>query len=232
MTRMVSTRQRMLVSRDWMTDSRGRMVNARGRIYRVVSTGAILAVLFAVTLSTGCTRELIIRQDPLINTGMNRYDEQFLGEPLEVTVVCVYPNDFKDNDVNYWLLPDAELTSETFYEKRRSREIKLPPDQILVFTNDRDVYGKKVGKRLQGARIEGRAERSVKIAFKGPASHKNSVIYVFPKFIGPDGKVLQVAPAKFHPPGKYPSTLRVHIGFDRGSDENYGQYIEIEKGGK
>ena len=56
------------------------------------------------------------------------------------------------------------------------------------------------------------------------------VIYVFPKFIGPDKQVLPVQPAVFDPPGAYAKELFIKIGVDQSDYDKeskcYGQYIE------
>jgi hypothetical protein len=173
-----------------------------------------MAVLAAV--STGCSRQLVIRQDPIINTAMmlERDFEKIDGRPLEVDVVMLYPKDFEDVN-NSELLPSANLTADVWFELKGTSEIAVRGDQIIRFSDVKTAYGTRGRPLLNGSRVD-RAEETkpLKIDFKGPINDKDSVIYVIPKFIGPNGGVLPVPAAMFHPPGAYSDTLQVHIGWD------------------
>jgi hypothetical protein len=160
-----------------------------------------------------------------------RHADQRTGDPLEVTIVAVHPDDL-EREGNSGLKPGSGLTCRGWYENRPVHSggedrFDLPPEQILLLTNADQVYGKKLGPALNGAINDGRADVVIKgIPFRWTKLHsRDSVIYVFPKFIGPDGDVLPVAPAVFNPPGAYTSALHVRIGVGE-SQEHYGQYIE------
>lgn len=187
-----------------------------------------------VVLSTvGCaSRTLAITQGDRINNAMHigRHPDQRTGDPLEVTIVCVHPDDLEIKG-NGGLKPGSGITCKDWYDNRPEHGgeggFDLPADQIYLLTNEDQVYGKKVGSALNGAINDGHSEVKIKgITFRGMKLHrKDSVIYVFPKFIGPDGHVLPVPAAEFSPPGAYASQLAVKIGVDEGRAHN-GQYIE------
>ncbi len=188
----------------------------------------------AILGSAGCaSRTLTVTQGDYINTAMHggRQLEDRTGEPLEVTIVCVYPEDL-ERDENSGLKPGSVITSKDWYDNQPARgsdsgRFILPTDQIYVLTNAAQVYGKKKGSALNGAVKDGRSEVKVGgIKYRGMKLHsRNSVIYVFPKFIGPDGEVLPVRAVEFNPPGAYTSQLSVRIGVDEARG-NHGQYIE------
>ena len=117
--------------------------------------------------------------------------------------------------------PETEITSDVWYKYRPTLErmaggatFDLPRNQIYLLTFDKEVYGKPIGKALQGAVKDGKRKLIFGgIQFKG-LFDKRSVIYVFPKFIGPGGEKLPVRPAKLHPPGAYRRDLYVEIGVE------------------
>lgn len=182
-------------------------------------------------VSAGCgARALSIEQDRYVNNAMHHYraEEKRTGEPLEVSIVCVHPKDL-ERDENASLKPGSGITCRTWYENRPKPGgggFMIPPEQIYLLTNATSYYGKKKGPALNGATKDGRVEIPVRgIRFRGTKLHsRNSVIYVFPKFIGQDGKVLPVKPAEFSPPGRYTSRLSVKIGVDKNRGVQ-GQYI-------
>ena len=199
---------------------------------------------FALALPVvGCARQLTITQDPHINTAMhiNRPPDQRTGEPLEINIVCVYPEDFEKPD-NAQLSPEIDITSDVWYQRRPTRggtepgKFDLPPEQILVFTDAADCYGKKAGPRLKGALEDGRADIKIKggIKFravggvfknKGGLRSRKSAIYVFPRFVDARGQVLPVRPVKWSPPGAYSRDLHCKIGV-RDPEGHAQQYIE------
>ncbi|MHC5111672.1 MAG: hypothetical protein ACYTHJ_17545 [Planctomycetota bacterium] len=191
----------------------------------------VLVVAFGL-FSTGCAREMTITQDEFVNNAMYHYrPEATAGDPLEVTIVCVYPKDL-NNEYNDLLRPDSGMTCADWYQLRPAltdsvddeghERFRLPKNQIFLCTDDPKCYGKKIHERLRGK------EKVVcDFEFSGGLHNQNSVIYVFPKFIGPGKDVLPVEPAKFDPPGAYTKDLAVHIGVDSTRNDYYGQYIEI-----
>lgn len=183
--------------------------------------------------SMGCpSRTLTITQDDYINTGshVRRDADKRTGQPLEVTIVCVYPQDLEKAANNGLRLG---LTCKDWYDhapKPDGTGFQLPGDQIYVLTNrPGGGIGRRLGPSLAGAIQDGRADRSVGgIKFGKDLFDKRSAIYVFPKFIGPDRKVLPVPGAVFSPPGSYSSRISVKIGVDKSRYEQaplYGQYI-------
>ncbi|UCE59375.1 MAG: hypothetical protein JSU63_18275 [Phycisphaerales bacterium] len=226
-----------------MNGSQRERVTRRSVSLRICILGIVSATSTMPLI--GCAaRTLTITQEDFINTRVhiNRAPEQRTGEPLEVNIVCVYPSDLdKLNDVNARLSPQRDITSDVWYAYRPEigkvgvgARFDLPSSQIYLLTDEKEVYGQRVGGRLCGAKQDGKSE--IKVAgikfreagrFKvaGSLFNERAVIYVFPKFIGPDGKVVPVAPAKFHPPGTYRRDLYVKIGVKgRGTSED--QYIE------
>ena len=191
----------------------------------------------AAVVSVGCAgRTLTITQDPRINNAMHshRSEKQRTGDPLEVSIVCVTPKDLKrEDEANERLRPGSGITSKEWYEHRPvpgvgdETRFRLPADGIYLLTNDKEVYGKVKHKALNGAIIDGTETIRVSgIRFPTWKMHgRNSVVYVFPKFIGQDGRVLPVPPAVYHPPGAYTRKLSCKIGVKPGG-ENEGQYIE------
>jgi len=199
---------------------------------------------FAVALPMfGCARQLTITQDPYINTAMHggRKPDGRTGEPLEVNVVCVYPQDL-DKPENAQLAPSFAITSDMWYAKRPTHggaepgKFELPPQQVYLFTEATNVYGKKVGPRLKGAVADGKAEISLSggINFEGPYHNDRSVIYLFPKFVDAGGNVLSVPPVKWHPPGAFTHNLFCKIGVrdPAGAAEQYTENTTPRKLGK
>ncbi|MCH7807621.1 MAG: hypothetical protein IIB60_00225 [Planctomycetes bacterium] len=196
-----------------------------------------LASTFVLGSVPGCGRVLTITQDSFVNNAMQqgRPDQsKWTGEPLEVTIVCIHPKDLNKYDLNSRLAPGSGITCDVWYENRpilgdkvddegQSR-FRLPAGQVFVATDDTTVYGKRPRGPLRGARIEGK-KVTFEFDFGGSLFDKKSAIYVFPKFMGPDGSVLPVRPVVFRPPGAYTHKLFVKIGVGENR-EHYGQYIE------
>jgi len=190
---------------------------------------------------SGCSgRRVTLIQDEYVNTAihLNRSPGQRTGEPLEVNVVCVYPSDLEKPE-NALLSPDSSITAQLWFARRPQNppqpgQFNLPAAQIYLLTDEKDVYGKVVGKALRGAKRDGRAEVTVggiefreKGWFKsGSVYSSRSVIYVFARFFDQNGAVLPIAPAKFNPPGSYGNPLRVHVGV-RDPAGRAEQFIEI-----
>jgi hypothetical protein len=187
---------------------------------------ALIAGLGALA-SAGCARQLTITQEDYINNAMqiDRSPQDRTGEPLELDIVCVYPDDLADPR-NARLGPNSGLTSEEWFRRRPipgdqvnlgapSDRFWLPEEQIYLLTNDRQYYGQRIGAALRGAKLDGTAVAKGGIDFNAWFLHsENSVIYVFGRFTDKQGKVLPVPPA-------------VRIGV-RESGANYGQYIAID----
>ncbi len=198
---------------------------------------AALPVVLTVPL-VGCqSRTLVITQADRINTAMQlgRALENQTGEPLELTVVCVKPEDLEKQE-NSRLSPDSLITSKEWYEFRPEGGVPtggrfdIPDSQIYVLTNKNRICGQVRGPALRGAIEDGTAERFIKgISFGRKSYSKKSAIYVFPKFIDRNGAVLPVPPVRFSPPAAYSSTLRVEIGVEPGGPHD-GQYLRrVEK---
>lgn len=194
-----------------------------------------LAVVLTLPAMEGCgARRVTISQDEYINTGVhaNRPPEQRTGDPLEVAIVCVSAKDLELTE-NAGLKPGSGITCKDWYENRPSHaggagRYRIPADQIYLLTNDSRAWGQVLGPMLRGARIDGRRAVTLKgVRFKEKLFNRNSVIYVFPKFIGPTGEVLPVPPVAFNPPGAYRSQLACRIGVN-GRREHFGQYIVME----
>ena len=194
--------------------------------------GLLLLVLLA-----GCARSLTIRQDPYINTAAqaNRPADKRTGEPLEIDVVVVYPADLKKAG-NELLRPDSKITCKDWFDRRPqtgvppgANRFELPRDQVYVLTNDDSAFGRHIGSALRGAVLDGDKpinKGDIALAW-GMVHDKQTVIYVFPKFIGRDG-VLPVAPAKFEPPpAAYESGLEVKLGVYPNRPLDEAQYIEV-----
>ncbi|HUU85578.1 MAG TPA: hypothetical protein VM243_18920 [Phycisphaerae bacterium] len=206
---------------------------------RICPKAMVLLVVVgsALAVTAGCAREMLIHQEDYVNTAMHA-DRQLAartGEPLEVTIVSIYPKDLAV-DANDRLNPDRGITSDVWYRDRPQPgdkvdmeephgRFRLPKDQVFVRTEDSQYYGTKAGGRLRGALIDKQTTVKTTFKFAGPLHSNKSVIYVFPKFIDNRGEVLPVPPAKFHPPGAYTHELSVKIGVNE-SRGNYGQYIE------
>ena len=227
------------------------------RVCGLRRTGGFLVIGAALTAATvtGCgKRVLTIEQEGYVNTAVHRdrSAENRTGEPLEVNVVCVYPGDLKGRfeGINDALAADSGITSDVWYENRpqpgdskpkneegvgeREGRFWLPKNHVFIMTdetNAKKFYGTRIGPDLRGAHNDGEKPRVVEFAFDGLFA-SDSVIYIFPKFIGPNGEVLPVHPVRFNPPGDYRRHLFVKVGVypDKYThvDENYGQYIEID----
>jgi hypothetical protein len=215
----------------------GRLRFRSGLFNGVLASAAMACAATAFLTAVGCSRTLTISQDMIINTAMHidRRGEDRTGQPLEVNIVSVYPDDFK-NPANERLLPENHITSDVWYADRpqigdspdmegMDGRFRLPKDQIFLLTDATRYYGVKSGGMLKGAAIDGKKDLERSFKFKGPLHNKHSVIYVFPKFIDSRGQVLPVPPAVFAPPGAYTHVLSVKIGVDETRDF-YGQYID------
>ncbi|MBK9118843.1 MAG: hypothetical protein IPM18_04465 [Phycisphaerales bacterium] len=215
-------------------------MKTRGRRRRTVSNrGLLLATLgLLLQVAPGCGRTLKIGQDLYINTAphANRPEATRTGEPLEVTVVVVYGEDLQKPG-NELLRPGSQITSRDWYARRpqpggesAGRTFDLPKSQIYVLTNDPDYFGKHIGSALRGGKLDGETpiEKKNAIDVRAGALHsKDTVIYVFPRFINREGVVLPVAPATFHPPGAYEAELHVRIGVRPGQPLDQAQFIEV-----
>ncbi|MHC4092857.1 MAG: hypothetical protein ACYSUQ_03050 [Planctomycetota bacterium] len=180
---------------------------------------------------------MTITQDDYINTAMHvgRPEASQTGQPLELNIVCLSPNDLK-NEANDRLAPDADITSDIWYQNRPlpgdkvdSEEgharFRLAKDHVCLLTDAKEHYGKRIGGCLQGAVIDKKKKISVRFPPPGGLHDDDAVIYVFPKFIDSKGQVLPVRPARFHPPGAYTEKLYIEIGVDKNR-AHYGQYID------
>lgn len=210
----------------------------RGKAGRML--GGVISGVVLVGLAAGCARTLTITQDDYVNNAMqiDRRPEDRTGEPLEINVVCVYPDDLADVR-NERLRGESGITSQEWFARRPvpgdqvdlggpTGRFRLLEEQIYLLTNDRNFYGLRIGAALRGAKQDGRTIAKSGIEFNPYVLHSNAaVIYVFGRFTDKEGKVLGVPPAKFHPPGAYGNHLAVKLGI-RESGPNYGQYIEID----
>lgn len=177
-----------------------------------------------LVLTAGCSsRSITIQQDPYINNGMqcDRSAGERTGEPLELNVVMVYPDDLKDVR-NDRLRPGSGITSQEWFSRRpqpgdtvdaeSGANFRLKPEQIFLLTNDSAVYGKRIGQALRGASLDGASVSKGGIDFDNWASgDSKSVVYVFGRFTDKNGSVLPVPPAVFNPPGAYPKELVVKV---------------------
>ena len=175
------------------------------------------AWLMTVAASAGCgSRTLLITKDPFINTAnpldYHKPPTERQGESLEVTIVCVTPDDLAKGGAYQKLAPATfSMTAKEFYTTEFD---------TVVRTKVPIVGAKKDGKE------------TVKKTFDFPSKKlfsKDSVIYVFAKFKGPQQEVLPVPPVVFHSPGDYSSTLRVHVGARENVQEGdtHGQFLEM-----
>lgn len=190
-------------------------------------------LLLAVS-ATGCSSySLTVSQADYINTEghLSRPPSKRTGNPLEVNVVCVYPKDL-EKPQNQQLHPDRGITSNIWY-KYRPREavgaaggdkFDLPADQILLFTDDDDIYGTRVGPTLRGAVVDGKRERTISDLNLKDVNDRRTVVYVFALFRDGDGHVLKAPPAVFQRPRQYPKELTVEIGVEDRVNRT-GQYI-------
>ena len=195
----------------------------------------VFLVLFSASsigLASGCsTSKFTIVQDEFINTAvhLNRPVEQRTGDPLEVTIVYLFEDDLA-KEANAGLRPGSGITSKGWYDNRPSHSgrggFQVPADQVFILTNDDQPYGTRVGRRLQGAKRDGTAEIVVEGAsFRSRGRFKSGpIMYVFPKFVGPQGQVLPVPPI-LHSSSRSKNGLRFRVGVDPNRD-HYGQYME------
>lgn len=186
------------------------VTNKRQSVVRIVW-------IMTAASSAGCARTLVITQDPFINTAnpldYNKPVAERLGETLEVSIVCVTADDLAKGGPYQRLAPATfSMTAKDFY----TDEFKNVPKTALT---------------IRGAKHDG---KEVRKSFDFPAKklfNKDSVIYVFAKFSGPEPQeILPVAPVVFHPPGAYTHRLPVHIGAreDVKDGPAHGQYIETD----
>lgn len=205
------------------------------------ATARWAGMLLAGVCLGGCSRVLTITQDAYINTAGQdkRAEAERTGDPLELNIVCVTPQDLK-KDVNADLKPGSGITSEVWFrkrpidgdEKQKAGRFDLPKKQVYLLTNDMDAYGTRKGPALRGSEADGPKKTTEgDIAFPFGALHdSDSVIYVFGKFKGPDGAVLPVQPARFAPPGAFTHELSIHVGVEKsrfGQGLDKGQYIKV-----
>ncbi len=199
--------------------------------------GLLGGCLLVMAMQAGCAaRTISIYQDPYINTAAqaNRAPADRTGEPLELAIVCVYPDDLK-NPQNELLRPTSSITSRDWFERRpqlgmeNQSAFDLPKDRVYVMTIADDVYGRKIGSALRGAKLDGEAPIQKKAiefdSFK--LRDSDSVIYVFGKFLDSAGNYLPVPPAKYNPPGAYIHKLSVKIGVDADRPLEEAQYIRV-----
>lgn len=185
----------------------------------------VLGVVGA-SLLTGCaSRSLTVRQQDYINTAMHRDrdQEKRTGEPLRVDVVCVYPSDLQKGG-NQLLNPESKVTSDYWFDNGAGNgKISIPADQIYVLSDNTNEYGIWKHPSLRGAKQDGKNEVTIKgLKFKekrgwkegGSLLAKEAVIYVFPKFTNKEGRVMDIAPAKFYPPSRYSKNMIVEIGVE------------------
>ena len=204
----------------------------------LVRVGCGAVVLAAVVLSSGCSSTtLTITQGEYINTAMhmNRPAASRTGEPLELTVVCLYSKDLK-HEANGRLAPGSGITSDIWYRDRpmlgdreemqdRGTRFWVPKSQVFVMTYDKQYYGTSIGAPIRGYATDKSAE--IRRRFDFPSSFKKSRawIYVFPRFIDTEGRVLPVPPAVFKPG----NAIQVEIGVNEDR-AHYGQYITAVAG--
>jgi hypothetical protein len=212
---------------------------------------AAAGLCLAVLLAGGCSdRHLTIVQDDFVNNGMQhgRAEKDRTGEPLQIDIVCVHPEDLRPNEhIVKGLGPDSGITADVWFEHRPQTSYKnkekdssdkifrLPKNHIFVLCRKNDegkpeTYGEYRRPCLRGAKLDGRSLTVDGIQFRSSSLFDdNSIIYVFGKFTDDKGKVLKTAPAVFHPPGKYTANIRVKVGVhnDQMNDPDArGQYIE------
>lgn len=204
------------------------------------TTALVFCTAAASWVVVGCaTRPLLIAQGAQINNASHRdLSERDRGsEPLEVSIVCVLPEDF-ENAVNFALKPGQGITCRDWYEHRPTGaadgvRFELPRSQIYVLTDrpQSDVYGQKKGSSLKGSAAGGRSVVPVSgIRCAGKLFRGGAVMYVFPRFIDKDGRELGVAPVMFRSGRAHTKELSVEIGVHtediRNPSRHYGQYIQ------
>lgn len=221
-----------------MRSPRERVRCSGSRPFQTVAVA--LCALIVLPAASGCERKLSIRQDRYVNNAMHhhRAPEDRTGEPLELTIVCVRPRDL-EHDENDLLRPGADIDSAKWYQRRplatgdRTDRFVLPREQVYLLTNERDVYGTRIGNALRGAALDGEQHivRAGQVKFSAWDLHdKRSTIYVFGAFRDDAGNILPVKPAVFNPPGDYSGDLYIRIGvnqdqYRQGRAANWGQYI-------
>ena len=224
------------------------MTTASGRI-RNLGPGLRVAALAALGLLCwpGCAtkKSLTITRDPYINNGMH-VDRQMgdrTGEPLEVAVVMVYPNDLK-NDANMRLRPDSGMNVAEWFEKRPqpgddpaatggNPRFRLKQSQIYLFTNDTQYYGTRIGPAINGSATDKGDPKVRELDFKEGMNDPNAAIYVFARFNSPGtNATLPAPPVVFRKPGSYPKDLTVHVGVDWNRTATNGQYLEARTASK
>ena len=202
----------------------------------------LVGIGFASCGILGCpARSLTITQDAYINNAMHRNlpEGERTGDPLEVSIVCVYPEDL-EKPANQALRPGQNINCKGWYDHRPEASgavadrFDLSRNQIYLLTDggSAQVFGQKKGPALKGAVRDGRGQVVVSgIKFERKLHGANSVIYVFPRFIDKNGEVLPTPPAVFNPPGAYTSGLSVKIGANAAEIKNpathHGQNIEV-----
>ena len=206
--------------------------------------GRLVLAAWATFGLAGCvSRTLIISQDDHVNTDMHKHRpcDKRTGEPVEITIVCVYGKDLKvDGSPNDELGPKSDITARDWYEQRPQpgdrvddetghNRFRIKKDQIYVLTNapHGKLYGKPIGAALRGGLIDGSKVAREGVKFDSFALHDDDAsIFIFPKFIDGEGNVLPVPPARFTPPGRYHDELFIHIGVKDKCGDNPLQYIE------
>jgi len=221
---------------DFRRNTHGR--NSRGRYRGFVVRASVVGrcwwwgAVGLIVLGSGCSSNRItIVQDRFINTAvhLNRPVDQRTGDPLEVSMVYLFPDDL-EKEVNAGLRPGSGITSKGWYDNRPTLGsrggFQVPADQIFLLTNDSQPYGTRVGRRLRGADRDGTSEVAVTgVGHLSRGRFKSGpILYVFPKFIGPQGQVLPVPPLLYRRPYSR-SGIRFRVGVDPNRD-HYGQYVE------
>jgi len=182
---------------------------------------AMAAGLACVSVGLGCTnRVLTIERAEYINTR-----PQSQGEPLEVDVVTVVPEDFEGDhaEINERLKPGGGITSKEWFANRPTKEsyvaeadtrFKIPKERILSFTATTDksaIWGKRVGPPVQGTKIDKRAIVVKEVPAPSDLWAEDAAIYVFCRFKAVDGTDLPSPPAVFHKVGNYRREISVKI---------------------
>jgi len=217
----------------------GRRTSRRRADCRTSQNVGWAAGVVLTALAVGCsTRTLTITQHDYINTDIHlgRPAGERTGDPLEVNVVCVYPDDL-DKPQNAQLRPESGITSDIWYKYRPTEAVgaaggnkfDLPAEQILLLTDATDFYGTRYGPTLRGAVVDGQKERVISDIKLKSLKDKRSVMFVFPLFVSREGTILPTAPVKFHPPGKHPRHLGVEIGL-KDPVNRTGQFIRTTTG--
>ena len=104
----------------------------------------------------------------------------------------------------------------------------LDSRQIYVLSNDQ-AYGVPKGTALHGAAEEDATRVITGIKFPKKQGHRDSVIYVFPRFVDPDYEIIPYPPVAFNPPSRYGRNLSVEIGVE-ANGKYHGQFIKNTTG--